>query len=575
MITAPDRPTRASILRCVKLVFFAAPRLTSLLVFTTMAAAILSPGIAYTAMRLTEAIVARSPGPALSWTLCELLLAASVTLLGRLRTDSRWLLRGRVDLETRIQIDAKAAALDLAAFEDAASRDAMEAARGAGDGRPLELVSELLTLTQSVVSLTIYAFMLAHFNAWTLLLLLAALPGAAAELWSSRVENRGQFRRRRDQRRLRYFQDLLFSERHATENNFLEIGPPLLARTRGLSETVFREERASWRRTAPVVLLCHGVPPLILNGCYLFMALATIRGAMTLGTLMLFSMSLNSAQRLSQQLLLSGRSVLENWRHMDALVAYLDLPAGQGPNLPKVPSRPASPERGLCFEKVSFRYPGSEPWAIRHLDLKIRPGDFVAVIGGNGCGKTTLLKLMTGLCRPTEGRITLDGVDLGDLDPSETKRRFAVVFQDFARYGLTVRENVSIGLPMGATDMRAPAPLGEALHASGATEMVARLPGGLDTELISGLGQGVGLSGGEWQKVALARALAREWADFVVLDEPTAALDIESERRVFAHLRNVHPTKTIILITHRLSTLHDTDQVVVLERGRRVQVGAN
>jgi ATP-binding cassette subfamily B protein len=572
MNVALDLPGRSSIFRCVSLVFRAAPRSTSLLFFATMAAAVLSPGIAYTAMRLTEAIVARSPAHALRWTLCELVLAASVTLLGRLRTDSRWLLRSRVDLETRIQIDSKAAALDLAAFEAPASRDAMEAARGAGDGRPLELVSELLTILQSAASLTIYAVMLARFNAWTLLLLLAALPGAAAELWSSRVESRGQLRRRRDQRRLRYFQDLLFSERHATENSFLEIAPPLLDRARVLSESVFREERASWRRTVPLVLLCHTLPPLILNGCYLFMALATIRGAMSLGTLMLFSMSLNSAQRLSQVLLLSGRNVLENWRHLDALFAYLDMPVELSLPGPRPYTLPASPELGLCFENVSFRYPGSEPWAIRHLELTIRPGDFVAVVGGNGCGKSTLLKLITGLCKPTEGRITLDGVDLADIDPTEVKRRFAVVFQDFARYGLNLRENVSIGIPIG---MRASAPLREALQVSGVEKIVARLPAGLDTELIPGLEQGVGLSGGEWQKVALARGLAREEADFLVLDEPTSALDAESERQVFAHLRNVHPRKTVILITHRLSTLHDADQVVVLERGRRVQVGAN
>ena len=557
------RLRRSVVWRSLRLVFLAAPGLASVLIVASLGMAILNPWIAYTAMRLTEGIVAKSTPVAVRWVVYELLLVCATTILGRLRMDARTLLRGRVELEARLEVVKRVGELELSELEDAGTRDKIEAARLAARVRPLELVNELLTILQSVVGLLIYAFMLAVFNGWALLFLLAAVPGAAAELWSSRAAYREQLRSVRDRRRLGYLDDLLFSESLAAENNFLEIGPALLIRVGALGRRLFSQERAEWRRSVVLVISCQILPPLILNGCYLLMALATVRGAMTLGELMLFSMSLNSAQRLSQRLLESARTTMDSWHHAEALFAFLDTARSTGSASPAAPTGSPSASAGLSLENIGFRYPGAETWAIRNLNVDIRPGEFVAIIGGNGCGKTTLLKLITGQYQPTEGRIRLDGITLAEQN--DRKGRFALVFQDFARYGLTVGENVALGRLAGCTEQ---GPVLEALRMSGAEEMVARLPAGEHTELMPELEGGVGLSGGQWQKIALARGLVREQAEFLVFDEPTSALDEKAENQLFEHLRQ--SGKTVILITHRLSCLRSTDKVVVLERGRQL-----
>ena len=288
---------------------------------------------------------------------------------------------------------------------------------------------------------------------------------------------------------------------------------------------------------------------------------------MTVGVLMLYGVSLNSAQRLSQTLLTLGRRAVGSWQEAHELFAFLDTP----PRL--LPAAPGHAERGrasrsaegLRLENISFRYPGTDAWAIRNLDIRIAPGEFVAVTGGNGSGKSTLLKLVTGLYSPTEGTIRLDGVDLASMDAPQARSRFAIVFQDFARYGLTVRENVVMGQPNFDADGAA---VDAALRASCADDMVARLPDGMETELLPGLENGVDLSGGQWQRIALARGMVRDNADFLVLDEPTAALDAEAERRVFEHLRQLRGQMGVILVTHRLSVLDAADQVIELRHGQ-------
>jgi len=550
-------------IRALRMVFAAAPGAAALPVLANVGLALLGPAIALTTMRLTDAIVARAPAAAARWVAVELALVVVSTVLGRLRTDARALVRGRVELEARLAIAGKAAALDLAQLEDTATRDRLEAACAAAGNRPLSLVAELLTVLQSVLSLGVYALVLARFNAWALLLLLAAAPGVAAELWSSRVAFRDEAQRLRERRRLGYFLDLLFSETHAAENRNLGLGRLLVDRARALGDKLTRAERSTSRRFLLVVIVGQIVPPIVLNGCYLGIALATVRGSMTLGGLMLYGLSINAAQRLSQTLLYSGRTALESWPHVRALFDFLDLAPARPVVDARAPVRLRSIEPGLCLENVGFRYPGAEAWAVRHVSLRIRPGDFVAIIGGNGCGKTTLFKILTGLYTPTEGRVTLDGLDLAEHDPEQLRRRFAVVFQEFARYGLTVRDNIAVALPDDD-----PAPLDEALRQSGADEVVARLPAGLATELLPGVDDGTGLSGGQWQRIALARGLARASADHLVLDEPTAALDVDAELKLLSHLRTTR--KTVILVTHRLSTLQPSDTVVLLERGRQV-----
>lgn len=521
----------------------------------------LYPLIAYCGKQIADAVVARAPDDIARWVLWELAVSTGLAGLARLGMDARMQLRGRMRLGARLEIATVASALALAQLEDPGVQDQLEAARGAADQHPTLVVNEALVVLRAGISLCGYAVMLGAFDPWTLAIMVVIIPGAAAELWRSQRDARDHQRRAHDARRMRYLQDTVFAEPIAAENRLYGVAPPMIEQAHALGHQLVADERAAWRRGLPLSLACQLLPTLVVNGIYLAMAVATVRGRLTIGELTLYGMSLTGAQRLSQTVLMSGRAVLDGWAPLRALFAFLDLPARTAPR-----ARGAEPATGsLRFEGVSFRYPGAEGWAIRDLELEIRPGDFVAIVGGNGDGKTTLLKLLTGLVAPDEGRITLAGRELAAWDPGALRDQFAVMFQDFARYGLSAHDNVAIGATAATPDA-----IAAALRASGGDEVVARLPGGGDTELIAGLPGGAGLSGGQWQRLALARALVRDAARFIVLDEPTAMLDAETEVRVIDHLRAHQGDRAVVLITHRSSLLRPTDKIVVLERGRLV-----
>jgi ATP-binding cassette subfamily B protein len=227
---------------------------------------------------------------------------------------------------------------------------------------------------------------------------------------------------------------------------------------------------------------------------------------------------------------------------------------------------------GIVLEDVGFRYPGKETWALRHVNLEIPKGASLALVGENGAGKTTLVKLLTRLYEATEGRILLDGRDVRDWDPSELRRRFGVLFQDFNQYQLRVRENVGFGSVDHLDDVPR---IEHAVEQGGAREVVAALAGGLEAPLGRWFQNGSELSGGQWQKVALARAFMREEADMLVLDEPTASLDAEAEHAVFERFRELAQGRTTIVISHRFPTVRMASQIVVLDGGAVVETGTH
>jgi ATP-binding cassette subfamily B protein len=271
---------------------------------------------------------------------------------------------------------------------------------------------------------------------------------------------------------------------------------------------------------------------------------------------------------------------------MSNLFAYLAIPTSTDAARPALPSAgsPAAGEapaalsagsdgeQGIRFENVGFKYAQREGWALRGIDLYIPRGQSLALVGQNGAGKTTFIKLLTRLYQPTEGRILLDGRDLRDIDPEALRRRVGVVFQDFNEYQLTARENVSVGSVWHMEDR---ARLGEAVDQGGATDVVAALKEGLDTQLGGWFQDGVELSGGQWQKIALARAFMRKEADILVLDEPTAALDAEAEHAVFERFRRLARDRTTLLVSHRFPTVRMADRILVLEQGRIVESGTH
>jgi ATP-binding cassette subfamily B protein len=329
------------------------------------------------------------------------------------------------------------------------------------------------------------------------------------------------------------------------------------------------------------------------------MAVGAARGQLTLGEMTLYMVAFRQGQQAFQSMLSSLGGMYEDNLYMSNLFAFLDgslaekVPALQaaapgaeppaarlveaaaphatrGENGAARAARPG--ELGIRFEHVGFRYPGKEEWALRDVDIFIPRGQSLALVGQNGAGKTTFIKLLTRLYDPTEGRVLLDGKDLREHDETKLRQRIGVIFQDFAQYQLLVRENIGFGSVEHLAD---DAQLGRAVEHGGAGEVVSSLKDGLETPLGRWFRNGVELSGGQWQKIALARAFMREGADILVLDEPTAALDAEAEHAVFERFRRLTEGRTSILISHRFPTVRMADRIIVIEKGRVVEQGTH
>ncbi|MCL2450949.1 MAG: ABC transporter ATP-binding protein/permease, partial [Polyangiaceae bacterium] len=426
--------------------------------------------------------------------------------------------------------------------------------------------------------------LLVRFSPWVVVVLLVAtLPATAAEMQAARLTFQMRNRRSQEWRRLTYLEHVLANDEHAKEVKLFELGPPLLERYRALSAQLFLDDRRVAVRRALGQTLSL-VATVAFYCAYVAMALAAAAGRITVGNLTLYVVAFRQGQQAFQSVLGSIGGIYEQNLYMSNLFDFLDAPRGAERAETPAAARalaaartaggdaPPAPGAGLVFDRVWFRYPGKSDWAIRDVSLAIPARASVALVGENGAGKTTLVKLATRLYAPTQGRVLLDGRDLRDWPEALLRARFGVVFQDFNHYQLTVRDNVGLGSSAHLAD---DARVARAVHEGGAAEVIHALPRGLETSLGHWFKGGTELSGGQWQKVALSRAFMREEADILVLDEPTAALDAESEHRVFERFRALARGRTTIVISHRFPTVRMADRIVVLEHGTIVEQGTH
>ncbi|HZX43808.1 MAG TPA: ABC transporter ATP-binding protein, partial [Myxococcaceae bacterium] len=375
-----------------------------------------------------------------------------------------------------------------------------------------------------------------------------------------------------ESRRLMYLEYVLANDEHAKEVKLFGLGPMLLDRYRSLGERFYLEDRklavqrAGWGTGLSLV----GTGAFYV--CYALMAVATAAGRLTLGLMTLYIVAFRQGQQAFQSILTAIGGMYEDNLYMSNLFEYLAIPTGRPLPPPELAALASGEEQGVRFEDVGFRYPGAEGWALRHVSLFIPRGQSLALVGQNGAGKTTFIKLLTRLYEPTEGRILLDGRDLRTWDEETLRRRIGVIFQDFNQYQFRFRENVGFGSVEHAEDVER---LERAVGRGGADEVLKTLPAGLETPLGRWFKEGTELSGGQWQKVALARAFMREEADILVLDEPTAALDAEAEHAIFERFRQLARGRTTLLISHRFSTVRRADRIVVIEQGRIVEQGSH
>jgi ATP-binding cassette subfamily B protein len=557
--------------RTLALVWRASPRLSLALGILTLVSAGLPLGIAYAGKGIIDAVVAHSAASTTRWLLIELGFIAAQTLAQQGLSLVRSVMGARLSLDINIAILEKALSLELRHFEDSEFYDQLTKARREASSRPLSVITRSFQTLQNVLTLVGYVALLVHFNAWAVGgLVLAAIPATVAEMRFSSIAFRLRNWRSPESRKLMYLEYVLANDGHAKEVKLFGLGPMLLGRYRKLGESFFEEDKSlALRRTGwayGLSLIATGA----FYGAYLFMALQAARGLLSLGEMTLYMVAFRQGQQAFQSMLGAASGMYEDNLYMSNLFAYLAIPVLSV--APPSAIAPGTEGSGITFEDVGFKYPGREEWALRHIDIQVPRGQSIALVGQNGAGKTTFIKLLTRLYEPSEGRILLDGKDLREWEEADLRRRIGVIFQDFNQYQLKVRENVGVG---SIDEIDNDAQIARAVDRGGAQTVVGGLAEGLETPLGRWFKDGVELSGGQWQKIALARAFMREGADILVLDEPTAALDAEAEHAIFERFRTLTQGRTSILISHRFPTVRMADRIYVLEGGCVVEQGSH
>lgn len=561
--------------KAMELVWQTSRSLTVWLALLTLLSGVLPALIAWLSARIVDAVVTASAGgmdlvPVLRLVAFEGGTVALLALCTRALSLSGTLLREQLGFRVNSMILEKALTLDLEHFENSEFYDRLTRARREASQRPLSLVQRTFRLAQNLISLASFGVLLWQFSAWAvLLLLLAGLPGFIAETYFSNEAFR-LFRWRSSERRMQaYLETVIAREDHAKEVKLYSLGRRLLDRYQAIHRRLFAQERLlAIRRDSwgfGLGLVATGA----LYAGYSWVVVSAVRGHITLGEMTMYLLLFRQGQSAVSAVLGAISGLYDDNLYLSTLYEYLETaprpPGGSAASGPDATD-------GLRVENLSFTYPGAEQPALAGVSLHLAPGRSLALVGANGSGKTTLIKLLTRLYVPTGGRILLDGRDLAEWDVNVLRQRFGAIFQDYVRYQMPVGENIGAGDERFFEDearWRAAAVQGEA------DEMITQLPDGYHTQLGKWFEGGREISGGQWQKIAVSRCFMRRDADIRVLDEPTAAMDAESEADVFRHVRDLAEGRMTILISHRFSTVRMADEIIVLDGGRVMERGSH
>ena len=500
----------------------------------------------------------------------ELVLALATDLLSRATTLIDGLLTDLISNRTSVDIMRHAATLDLYQFEDAEFYDKMERARRQTSGRAV-LMSQLLAQFQSTITLVVLGVSVVAFNPWLILLLvLAVIPSFIQENYFNQQKYSLTRSWTPERRELDYLRYIGASDVTAKEVKIFGLAEFITERFDVLSMKYYRQNRDLSVRRAGWGAFFSVIGSVVYYGAYVLIIMQTISGVITIGTLTFLAGAFRRMQQGLRNILSRFASIGENALYLTDLFDFLAIRPNIADRADAIPF-PTEVQQGWVFENVSFRYPGAEDYAIRNLSFELPASQKLALVGENGAGKTTLVKLLARLYEPTEGRILLDGRDLRTYRLAELRDNVGVIFQDFFRYQMQVRENIAVGRIEAIGDEAA---IRESATKSLAAEVVATLPDGYDQLLGKRFAGGRDLSGGQWQKIALARAYMRD-AQLLILDEPTSALDARAEYEVFERFTELIAGKTAVLISHRFSTVRMADVILFLEFGQRLELGSH
>jgi ATP-binding cassette subfamily B protein len=500
----------------------------------------------------------------------EFVLAVLADILGRVVSLIDSLLSERVTNASSIRLMKHAATLDLEDFEDAEFQDQLDRARRQTSGR-MALMGQLFGQAQDLVTVGSFAAGLIFYAPWLIALLVLALaPAFLGEAHFNAQSYSLDYVRTPERRELDYVRQTAASAETAKEVKIFGLNGFLIDRYVRLAADFYAANRALAVRRARWGGLFTAIGAVGYYLAYGYIAWRTLAGDFSVGDLTFLAGSFRRLRTLLEGLLSSFSTTASQALYLNDLFSFFEV-------TPEIMS-PADPlpfphpiREGFAFDDVGFRYPGADRWAVRHLSFELHAREVIALVGENGAGKTTLVKLLTRLYDPDEGRILLDGHDLRAYDLEALRGNMGVIFQDFVRYNLSAGDNIAVGKIADRNDRGR---IDRAASRSQADEVIARLPAGYDQMIGKRFKNGVELSGGEWQKVAIARAYMRE-AEVLILDEPTAALDARAEFAVFQRFKELSDGRTAILISHRFSSVRMADRILVLADGKVEAAGTH
>lgn len=468
-------------------------------------------------------------------------------------------------------LHSKSIEIDLEYYENPQYYDTLHRAQQEAPFRPTRILNGMLHLGQSGISLVLIIGLLVSFH-WIvpIFLVAAAIPGLLVRFRYARKLYSWQREITPMERQARYFNWLLTRDSHAKEIRLFNLGSLFAEKFRELRTRLRRERLALTTKRSIAEYAAQSGATVAAFGLYGFLAFRVVHGLLTLGDLVMFYQAVQRGQGYLRQFLGSIANLYEDNLFLSNMFEFLGLKARVvEPSRPKLMRRPF--HESIVFDHVSFEYPLEKRKVLEDINLTIRPGEHIALVGENGAGKTTLIKLLCRLYDPTEGSISVDGVDLRDFSVEDLRREISVIFQDYSRYHLTARDNIWLGnIDLQPEDEKVLA----AARQAGAHQAIAGLRNGYDTILGKWFEDGAELSIGEWQKIALARAFLRQ-GQIIVLDEPTSSMDARAEYEVFEKFHELTKGRAAILISHRMSTVRMADRIYVLEGGRIVESGTH
>ncbi|MFM9108757.1 MAG: ABC transporter ATP-binding protein [Chloroflexota bacterium] len=570
--------------RVFGLVWEASPKLTLGLAIATLAQALSPAAQVWLAGQLIQAVadgIAAAPDArdpfvqrVIVLAVMQFALLLASQFFQTLGNVCQQLLQELLAIRVPMRIMAHAATLDLSDFENALYYDQLQQAQKESANRPVQMVSQSFGLGRSIVTfVTLFALLLGLGPVIAIATLIAPIPafisGSRYGWWGFQ-----QMRRQSPQRRMMsYLTSLLTTDEFAKEIKLYSLGDHFIGRFGEVAGEYYAATRSLLLKRYWAGFAWGSLTTLASSATYLYVALRAVAGAISLGQLTVFTGAATQVGGAFQGILGGVQGIYEHGLYLGTLYDLLERkPAIAAPAHPVPVSRPFT--QGIEFRDVSYQYPGRDEPALSHVSFTVDPGETVALVGRNGAGKSTIVKLLGRLYDPDQGRILINGVDIREYDPADLRRCFAVMFQDYAAFQLSAGENIGVGDVDRRMDRDS---LARAAEQAGAEAVIGRLPEGLDTTLGKQFEGGHQLSGGEWQKIALARAFMRDAkdAEILILDEPTAALDARAEHDLFTRLKTLTQGRMALYISHRFSTVRMADRILVLEHGRLIEQGTH